>query len=103
MISPALFSFEKAAADNNYITGPLVITFAIMALWEVNRSARWLTLFAGVWLLIAPFVLGVEDSSARWITMAAGILLIAFSLIKGKIKGSYGGGWRSLFQDSEIN
>ncbi len=34
--------FEKAAFDNNYIAGPLIIIFAITALWEVNRSARTL-------------------------------------------------------------
>ncbi len=57
MISPTFIPFEKAAFDNNYIAGPLVITFAITALWEVNRSARYLTLLAGVWLIFSPFYL----------------------------------------------
>jgi hypothetical protein len=32
-----------------------LITFATAALWEVNRSARYFTLFAGARLIVSPF------------------------------------------------
>lgn len=97
MISPSVLSFEKTAADNHYITGPLVISFAIIAVWEVNRAARYLTLLAGAWLLFSPFMLDYEDATAKWITVVAGVLIALCSLVKGKVAGRYGGGWRSLF------
>lgn len=98
MIAPSVLPLERAASNNHYITGPLVITFAIVALWEVNHSARYLTLAAGAWLVFSPFVLGFESSAAVWSTETTGLLLAGFSLVKRKIKGSYGGGWLSLFQ-----
>jgi hypothetical protein len=98
MISPSLFPLEKAAADNHYITGPLVITFAIIAMWELNRPARYLTLLAGAWLVLSPFILGYEDAAATRITLSAGVLIGGCSLVKECIRGSYGGGWRSLFR-----
>src|SRR5688500_10213774 len=97
MASPSVFAFEKIAADNNYITGPLVITFAIIAVWEVNRSARYGTLLAGAWLLLSPFLLGYDDTTTKWITVATGLLIILCSLVKGKLTRRYGGGWRALF------
>jgi hypothetical protein len=98
MISPGLLQFEKAASDNNYIVGPLVLTFAITALWEVNRSARYFNIPAGAWLAVSPFILGFQLSAAVWSAVLTGILLIAFSFAKGNIKRNYGGGWRSLFE-----
>jgi hypothetical protein len=97
MVSPDMLQFEKAASDNNYIIGPLVLTVAITALWEVNRSVRFFNIALGAWLVISPFILGLQLSTALWGVILPGILIIAFSLIKGSIKRSYGGGWRSLF------
>lgn len=101
MISPYLFQFEKQATDNNYIVGPLVLTFAITALWEVNRSARFLNIPAGIWLAASPFILSFQSSSATWLTLLAGVLITALSFVKGKIKGNYGGGWRSLVRKAK--
>ena len=101
-LSPSLLSFEKAAANNNYILGPLVITFAITAIWEVNRSVRFFNLLAGAWLVLSPFILGFESSIAILITITTGVLIMIFSLIKGTIKGNYGGGWKSLFEKHAI-
>lgn len=97
MLVPALFDFAKKAADNNYIVGPLIITFAITAIWEVNRSARWLNLPAGLWLTISPFILSFENSDATWINVLLGISIAALSFVKGKMKKRYGGGWKGLF------
>ncbi len=66
MISPALLQFEKAAFNNNYIVGPLVLTCAVMALWEVNRSARYLNMAAGGWLVASPFILNFQSSQTAY-------------------------------------
>lgn len=103
MLAPSLFEFEKKAADNNYIVGPLVITIAITAIWEVNRSARYFNLVAGVWLAASPFILAFDSPAAIWNDLIGGLLITMFSLIKGKIKGKYGGGWRSLIRSTNAS
>jgi hypothetical protein len=103
MLSPYLLQFEKAASDNNYIVGPLVLTCAIIALWEVNRSARYINLVAGAWLVISPLILDFQTSEAILSTVISGLLIAALSFFKGSIKGNYGGGWRSLFQRNPVH
>lgn len=102
MVAPGIWQWNKAAAHNNFIVAPLVVTIAIVALWEVNRNARWLNIPAGLWLLVAPFVLDYS-SDASVINMACGVLVVGLSLVKGKVKGQYGGGWRSLLQDNPLH
>jgi hypothetical protein len=97
MIAPALFEYEKAEADYNYIIGPLAITCAIVALWELNRSARFFTLLSGIVFIASP--LFFQSSEAIWNNVIAGLVMVLLSLVKGRIKGRYGGGWKSLFQD----
>jgi hypothetical protein len=103
ILVPAYLPMNKEMMNNYYITSPLIITAAITALWEVNRSARYLTFMGGLWLILSPFIFGTDDSLVKWITISAGGLLVVFSSIKGKIKGSYGGGWRSLFQKNPLH
>jgi len=103
MVSPALLQFEKAASDNNYIVGPLVLTFAITTLWEVNRSVRYFNIAAGAWLAVSPFILSFQAADAIWSTVISGVLIAAFSFVKGSIKGNYGGGWKSLFEKDTMH
>jgi hypothetical protein len=103
MLSPALLHFEKAASDNNYIVGPLVISCAIMALWEVNRSARFFNMAAGIWIVASPFILQFQSPASIWVTVVLGVFITVFSFVKGTIKGNYGGGWKSLFEKDHAN
>jgi hypothetical protein len=98
MIAPAAFHFDKTIADQYHIVGPIVITFAVMSLWEVNHSAHYFNIPAGLWLLIAPFLFHFQASTATWMAVICGLLIVMLSLVKRKVKGQYGGGWRSLFQ-----
>jgi hypothetical protein len=103
MISPGLLLFDKSASSNNYIVGPLVLTFAITALWEVNRSVRFLNVGAGAWLIIAPLIVGFQSPVADWVSVLSGILITAFSFVRGTVKKKYGGGWRSLFEKNPVH
>jgi short-subunit dehydrogenase len=98
MFAPGYLGFGKALSNNYYIIGTLVITFAIISLWEFNRSVRLLNLFLGVCLCVSAVVLKY-DSPGLWSTILSGISLIVFSSTKGKIKGQYGGGWAELFKN----
>ena len=103
MISPGLLQFDKIASSNNYIVGPLVLTFAITALWEVNRSMRFFNVATGVWLIFSPLIVDIQSSVADWATVLSGILITAFSFVKGNVKKNYGGGWRSLFKKDPVH
>ena len=97
MISPALLRLQNDAANNNYIFGTVILTFAIIALWEVNRSVRIFNLIPAIWLTVSPFILELPVPLTLWSTALPALCIAGFSLIKGSIKKNYGGGWRSLF------
>ncbi len=98
MLAPDMLNYQKPEADYNYIVAPVAITFAITALWEVNRSARFIVMFCGLVLAISPLLSFFQSSDAIWNNALAGIIMILISLVKGKVKKHYGGGWLSLFQ-----
>lgn len=97
MVVPGLLGFDKAESNNNYIVGPLVITFALVATTDAARNLRWCNIPAGFWLMAGPLILGFSNT-ARLTDMVLGILIVLFSLIKGSLAYSFGGGWRSLLQ-----
>ena len=102
MASPAVLGFEPSEATSSYIVGPLVISFSITAIWEVNRSARLLNIPAGLWLALSPLFLDLGDA-ALYNSVAGGLAIVVFSVPKGKIEGRYGGGWASLFSRKPVH
>lgn len=94
MAAPAVLGYGDPAQTNDHIAGPLAATFAIIAIWETTRALRWCNLLIGLWQLLAPWVLGGYPGEAMMNSLAAGVLMIAFSLVRGKIENTYGGGWR---------
>jgi hypothetical protein len=99
MIAPAILNYEQEVANKSYIIGPIVITFAITAIWEVNRSLRFANIPLGLWLAASPFLLSY-DGMPLYNDLLTGAGIIAFSLVKGNITGRYGGGWLSLFRSN---
>lgn len=98
MAAPAVLGYSGSAATNDRIVGPLAATFAIVAIWEVTRALRWANLALGLWLLAAPWILGGYPADAIVNSMAAGALLALFSLVRGKIRQEYAGGWSALWR-----
>jgi hypothetical protein len=90
LVAPTVLQITGSIATNYYIIGALVVTFAIIALAEVARMARWLNVLFGAWLMLAPWLLAGADAASRWNGILIGILLIALSLSPGRIKEHYG-------------
>jgi hypothetical protein len=103
MIAPAIFHFDKSISDHYHIVGPVVATFAIISLWEVNHGAHYFDILPGLWFIIAPFIFHFQSGSATWIAVVSGVLVVLLSLVKRRVKGKYGGGWRSLLQKDPIH
>lgn len=97
MVLPGWLGFEKAASNNNYIVGPLVITFALVAITDAGRNVRLFNIPAGFWLMVGPLVLGFSNT-ARLTDMLLSIFIILLSLVRGTVAQGFGGGWRSLLQ-----
>lgn len=86
-----------AAAASDRIAGSLVITFSFIAIWEHMRGLRLANRPLGVWLIVAPWLLGAPTAGIVS-SAAAGVLVIALSFVEGDIRRPYGGGWSALWQ-----
>lgn len=103
MISPEILKMNQVTSNNNHIVGPLIITFAVISLWDINRSVIRANIVLGSWLLIALFVLDFTQTIAFSSNGACACFIIVLSSIKRRSKGKFGGGWRSLFQHNPIH
>lgn len=84
IISPYVLPYSDytgIAASNSYILGVAVIVFAAIALARPQMWEEQVNLILGVWLFIAPFVLGFQaDTRAMVNHLVVGILIAADAL-----------------------
>jgi len=99
MIAPSALDLEKEAADSDHVTGPIIVTFALIAISESVRNIRHVNLIPGFWLLMAPWFLGYDQNTGIISDMAAGLLVILLSRVEGTLKYTFGGGWNSIFKE----
>ncbi len=99
MCAPALLHYGGMGKNHDQILGPLVATFAFIAIWELERQVRRVNFFLGCWLILtAP--LFHHSTASVWNAAITGSLILGFSLIKGAYRPErYGGGWASLWKD----
>lgn len=97
MAAPAVLGVSDTAETNDRIIGPLIASFAMVAIWQVTRPLRWVNVPLGAWLILAPWVLGYGTTSTLNSTLV-GVAVIALSLVRGKLTHQYGGGWRAIFR-----
>ncbi len=100
MVAPAILGLagDDPAAINDWIVGPIAATFATIALWEPTRSLRFANLVLGLWLVVAPWLLGYDDTLAILNDSVVGLLLFAFATVRGATNGRYGGGWSAVWR-----
>jgi len=74
------FSYVEAATANSVLAG-CALMFAGAAGWFVGPTPfRWLALAIGLWLVLAPWLLGFEPvASAVWANMIVGAAAITLS------------------------
>jgi hypothetical protein len=103
VLSPAFFDAGGTIANNNYVVGPLVITFSVVALWDINDAVRVANVVPGGWLISSAFILDSVPAGMMLFNIIAGVLIFILSLIPTKTHGQYGGGWSSLFQKDPLH
>ncbi len=95
MFTPAVLNVSDAAATNDRIVGPFVVSFAFISLWDVLRPVRRVNLLLGLWMVMAPWILD-NPATATLNETLVGLTIAGLSLVRGTVKTPYGGGWRTL-------
>ncbi len=92
VISPWAFGFPAGAATANAVVFGIVIgALAIAALAAFARWEEWINLIAGLWVLIAPFVLGFAGiTAALWTHVIIGIAVAVLAAVELRMVGGYG-------------
>jgi hypothetical protein len=97
MAAPALLGYQGPAIVNDRICGPLIVSFAIIAMWEVTRSLRWINVVFGFWLMLAPLVLHYVTWRSAFNNLLCSLVLLVCALVPGRRTHRFAGGWTSLF------
>ncbi|MEX3315462.1 NAD-dependent epimerase/dehydratase family protein [Sulfitobacter sp. PS-8MA] len=93
MLSRAIFGNAMPLAGSDHLVGALVLTTAVIAWAEVARPLRFLNIGFGLWLIIAPWLLGGGAIAGSLIGVLSGLALIGLSLPRGKRSAEHYGSW----------
>jgi hypothetical protein len=99
MASPNVFGYTGSARISDVIVGPLAVTFAIIAMWEVTRVVGRANVALGAWLIVAPWVLDYGSVIPIINQFVVGVTMIALALTRARTRSELGGGWRSLVKN----
>ncbi len=97
MASPSLLNLQGGLAMSNYIEGPMIVAFSMIAFAEVFRSIRYLNILFGIVLILAPWTSAGSPLPGILNNTLSGILMIALSFRKGKVSERYGAWERLIF------
>jgi hypothetical protein len=100
MAAAAVLDYARPAAMIDQIIGPLIATFACIALWEACRPMRWLNVPLGLALVILPWPLGYPAVAAAN-SVVIGVAAAALATRGGAIHHAIGGGWSMLWRGHE--
>ena len=84
LCSPWAIGTAGALATNAIIFGIVAILVAwwsLVAAPEIHTPAM-VNLAAGIWLFVAPWVLGYTDPGTRWNNLLVGVLMVIFGLVR---------------------
>lgn len=91
MFAPWALGSEGSAAQNDQVTGALVVTVSVIVTAEVVRAGRFLNILLALWLAAGPWLLSGASPAARWNDLAVGIAILLLSLPRGRIREKYAG------------
>ena len=84
IISPWVLAYPAGAASYNAVIAGLIIGLvAIGALVAFNQWEEWVNLVVGVWVFIAPFLLGFAGAaSAMWAHVIIGLVVAVLAAVE---------------------
>jgi len=93
IISPWVLGFgpHPAAIWNTVILGIVVLLFALSAMSSIYSGPSWWNVLFGIWLIIAPWVLGFAYlSTATTNSVVLGIIVGILGLVAASLKAAPG-------------
>jgi hypothetical protein len=94
--APALFGSQGAAADSDHLIGPLITTFAVIALAEVGRPVRFLNVLLGAWVVASPWVVPGASTAGAVNGLVVGLVVLMLSRPRGVVRERYAGWQRYI-------
>ena len=81
IISPWVLGYGSGrAAWNAFIVGMIVMVVALSVVAAFQQWEEWVSLAAGIWLVISPWLMGVaSDTAVVWNQMIVGAILAALA------------------------
>lgn len=81
-LSPWLFAFPHSVSRvDDWMIGLAVVAVGIAATMAFSEWDEWINLLLGVWLVIAPWVLGFIYPTATHISVAVGLVIAYLALL----------------------
>ncbi|MEC9481931.1 MAG: SPW repeat protein [Halomonas sp.] len=80
IVSPYVLGFADSAAVmwSAVISGLILMALALAEISKLQVWEEWGSLMVGIWMVVAPFVLGFTTmSSAMWNSFIVGVLVVA--------------------------
>lgn len=74
------FSLEPIPTRTAVITGILIILAEVVTLSIFRAWEEWINVLLGIWLLAAPWILGISAATARANFVVVGLLVLALAL-----------------------
>ncbi|HYF68412.1 MAG TPA: hypothetical protein VD884_09755 [Ohtaekwangia sp.] len=102
MALPNTFEYSGSAADNDHIIGPLVVSFAIIGISGCTRTVAFYNIPLGIWLLLAPLILGYDDPLNFYVDMGCGIAITLLAFVRRHTSNQYGGGWSVVWKKKPL-
>lgn len=99
MAAPAVLGYGGLTSATHRLVGPVVASFAFVAVWGHLRELRWANLPLGALLLVVPWPLGFGPA-ATTNGLIVGLALVTLAPVRGPIRERFGGGWEVLWRGS---
>ena len=99
MAAPAVLDYGDPAAASDRILGPMIASFATVALWPATRPLGRVNIVLGICVILAP-VLGYP-MVALINSIVIGASVVALSILQGDARGQFGGGWSALWRSTD--
>jgi hypothetical protein len=90
MSSPSILNIQGGLAIDDYIQGPLIVAFSVIAFAEPFRAVRYLNLLFGLCLILAPWLVSRAPHAGIVNNIVVGLLVLGLAFHKGKISERYG-------------
>lgn len=102
MFAPAVLGHgDSLLAKFDRTAGPWVASVSLVAISQISRSARWLSLPASLFLIVAPWF--VDAPTASKINSAViGVVMTLLVPVGSPDQRRYGNGWTTLWRDDEL-